>query len=111
MIHWCSSKKKILAWESVLRPGKAEGVEFTEGISYTTGSYGLSLSDLLPPNAFAAKDEGECQLKDVYLCMSLTEPLEERARFGFTKKSAETFFTKLKDAQPTIQPTLSVACT
>lgn len=38
--------------------------------------YSLSLTDPVATNAFAAKDEGDYQLNDVYLCVSLTEPFE-----------------------------------
>ena len=39
--------------------------------------YSLSITDPVAIKAFATKDEGEYQLEDVYLCLSLTEPWEK----------------------------------
>jgi hypothetical protein len=43
-------------------------------------SYSLSITDPAVRNAFARKDEGQYQLTDVYLCISLTEPFDEDGR-------------------------------
>jgi hypothetical protein len=43
-------------------------------------SYSLSVTDPAVRNAFARKDEGQYQLADVYLCISLTEPFDEDGR-------------------------------
>ncbi|HXR37012.1 MAG TPA: hypothetical protein VN754_13730 [Candidatus Binataceae bacterium] len=42
--------------------------------------YSLSMTDPVATKAFAAKDEGEYELNDVYLCISLTEPYEKDGR-------------------------------
>ena len=36
--------------------------------------YNFSITDPVARDAFAAKEEGDYLLKDVYLCISLTEP-------------------------------------
>ena len=41
---------------------------------YNGTDYSLNLTDPVATNAFAAKEEGEYLLNDVYLCISLTEP-------------------------------------
>ena len=41
---------------------------------YKGTDYSLSLTDPVAINAFAAKDEGDYKLSDVFLCISLTEP-------------------------------------
>jgi hypothetical protein len=44
---------------------------------YNGSDYSLSLTDPVATSAFAAKHEGEYELNDVYLCISLTEPWEK----------------------------------
>jgi hypothetical protein len=47
---------------------------------YNGTPYSLSVTDPAVRDAFARKDEGPCQLRDVYLCISLTERYDEDGR-------------------------------
>lgn len=48
--------------------------------TYNGTPYSLSVTDPTARDAFALKDEGEYQLADVYLCISLTERYDEDGR-------------------------------
>jgi hypothetical protein len=53
---------------------------FRAQFDYKKNHYNLSLTDPVAREAFGQKGEGDYSLKDMYLCVSLTEPFEKDGR-------------------------------